>query len=959
MHMYSRAFFLLGAILLSIVITTRAALAVMPPAPSEWYAKRLKTAAPAGIPIDMPQLSPAMQHNLDAANTARPRNIDKILVILVDFSDNPADQGSHPPSAYENLLFSDALYPTGSMYDFYKDDSYGLYLISGVVTAWITAPHPYAYYADIGGMGPYPKNSEGLLEDCVHQLDPIIDFSQFDTDGDGVADGIIMVHAGPGAEEGASHAIWSHSGAYTVATNDGVTTGRYACVPESFMDGSLIAIGVFCHEYGHMLGLPDLYGGISEGAGIYCLMAGGSWGALPGNPERPTQMCAEMKYRMGWLAPTDVTGNEPALVVPPAETNPVCYRITNPAYPDEYFLLENRSKLGFDSLMRGEGGLLIWHIDRNGVQGDTIRPYVYLEQADGSSDLEKKYAGSNRDKRTNRGDAGDFFPGGANNHVFDFASKPGSICFDGIHALLTLKDITFAQDTVRAALYTNPDIALFRMLSNKICDTVESSLISNRNLDADSGETVDLVVKLACTGKSVGSLTGTVSTGDPRVAIVRATTDFGPAASNSYAENNAVPFRITVLSPSNYPSAQFHLELTADGSNIGIDFSVNLNRQKILLVVDNNGSNWSDNLISISRQAGASYDIYNVAEKGSPRYDDLIPYQAVLWTTAAYFGKSTAVPSYDLCLNSAELQALQKYLDHAGRLGLFSQNYLYDLGINSFATDYLYISTAIITTGSTHEIGDPAGYLSGFDGHSKPWSYYDYTNQISPRSGARAILHNETSGGFTTAISYPNGAPVMGSFATTYCAFGLERFDSTSLDQFLTGWTAWILTNINVDVPLPITPKDGMLVTIPQPEFKWTASAGVSQYHIQLATDTSFSTPLKDTIVAGTSVVFPGNLPEQPYYWRVGAKPASNPETPYSPLAPFTIAAPYVCGDANGDRKINVADAVYLINYVFKHGTAPVPIQAGDANADGKVNVADVVYLINRIFKAGPPPLCP
>ncbi len=64
----------------------------------------------------------------------------------------------------------------------------------------------------------------------------------------------------------------------------------------------------------------------------------------------------------------------------------------------------------------------------------------------------------------------------------------------------------------------------------------------------------------------------------------------------------------------------------------------------------------------------------------------------------------------------------------------------------------------------------------------------------------------------------------------------------------------------------------------------------------------------------------------------------------------------YVCGDANGDGDVNVADAVFLINYVFKSGPAPDPLCSGDANNDGETNIADAVYLIGYVFKAGPGP---
>jgi len=73
----------------------------------------------------------------------------------------------------------------------------------------------------------------------------------------------------------------------------------------------------------------------------------------------------------------------------------------------------------------------------------------------------------------------------------------------------------------------------------------------------------------------------------------------------------------------------------------------------------------------------------------------------------------------------------------------------------------------------------------------------------------------------------------------------------------------------------------------------------------------------------------------------------------------LTIVRPYMCGDANGDETINVADAVYMISYVFSGGPAPEPLEAGDANCDGTENIADAVYIVAHIFGGGPPPCCP
>ena len=107
--------------------------------------------------------------------------------------------------------------------------------------------------------------------------------------------------------------------------------------------------------------------------------------------------------------------------------------------------------------------------------------------------------------------------------------------------------------------------------------------------------------------------------------------------------------------------------------------------------------------------------------------------------------------------------------------------------------------------------------------------------------------------------------------------------------------------------------------------------------------------------------IFGNDFADGDYFWRVNAAPINGPTTAYSPRADFVVYAPlvYVCGDANGDDQVNVGDAVYLINYIFKGGPAPDPECVGDANGDDQVNVGDAVYLINYVFKGGSPPVEP
>ncbi|MGB2803712.1 MAG: C25 family cysteine peptidase [Candidatus Zixiibacteriota bacterium] len=71
----------------------------------------------------------------------------------------------------------------------------------------------------------------------------------------------------------------------------------------------------------------------------------------------------------------------------------------------------------------------------------------------------------------------------------------------------------------------------------------------------------------------------------------------------------------------------------------------------------------------------------------------------------------------------------------------------------------------------------------------------------------------------------------------------------------------------------------------------------------------------------------------------------------------LTVAR-YVRGDCNDDDVIDIGDAIYLINYLYKSGPAPDPPQAGDVNCDSGCELADVVFLVNYLFKSGPPPDC-
>jgi hypothetical protein len=160
-------------------------------------------------------------------------------------------------------------------------------------------------------------------------------------------------------------------------------------------------------------------------------------------------------------------------------------------------------------------------------------------------------------------------------------------------------------------------------------------------------------------------------------------------------------------------------------------------------------------------------------------------------------------------------------------------------------------------------------------------------------------------------------------------------------------------------------------MNVSQPVFMdWSDVETAVQYELLVYDEGDLGTPVVNISTASSSYTATTLEDGTTYLWMLrtqnscGLGPWSyeidDPPIPWE----FTTAQDDVaiCGDANGDNQVNVGDAVYVINYVFKGGPAPNPLCAGDANGDGQVNVGDAVYLISYVFKGGPPPVndcCP
>ncbi|MGB7062052.1 MAG: M6 family metalloprotease domain-containing protein [Candidatus Zixiibacteriota bacterium] len=390
-----------------------------------------------------------------------------VLVLLVDFSDNPSGVNV---SFFDTLMFENQF---GCVRHYYQQVSYGTLDIVTVnlpsVTGWQTAPQTYAYYVDGQyGLGAYPTNCQKLVEDLVDLTDPLVDFSQYDNDSDGYVDALVVVHTGSGAElTGDTNDVWSHKWGVTWSWSssnlkDGVQVWDYSMQPEYWLNPYDMTCGVYCHELGHVFGLPDLYDTdyTSYGVGDWSLMAGGSWnGWLGDSPAHPDAWCMT---RLGYVTASVVASNTTGAQVPAIENSPTAYKLWTSGSPaDEYFLVSNRQRTGYDSALPYDG-LLIWHVDESisdyGANDDEWYPghtayghyKVALEQSDGLWQLEKTVpfgfvTYSN-----------DPFPGSLDRRTFDDSSLPNSKSYADVGTHVSVVNVSNSGDTMTCDFYVSP-----------------------------------------------------------------------------------------------------------------------------------------------------------------------------------------------------------------------------------------------------------------------------------------------------------------------------------------------------------------------------------------------------------------------------------------------------------------------------------------------------------------------
>ena len=260
---------------------------------------------------------------------------------------------------------------TGSARDYFRTSSNGVFEPNFVVVGPYDLSQSMSYYGKDEGSRIDVKAGNLIVDACT-AADVDVDFTEYDTNGDGFIDNVFVYYAGYNQAEGAGdNTVWPHRSAIMSEIYfDGVRIYDYACTSEfrSNKGGVMCGIGTFCHEFGHVLSLPDLYATNNESHATM-----GSWdimdhGSYNNNGRTPPTYSAYERFYLGWLTPTKLSAGKYNLE--PITVSNMAYLVAsemhnldakNPS-PKEFFLVENRHK-DFEHDGVQANGLLITHVD--------------------------------------------------------------------------------------------------------------------------------------------------------------------------------------------------------------------------------------------------------------------------------------------------------------------------------------------------------------------------------------------------------------------------------------------------------------------------------------------------------------------------------------------------------------------------------------------------------------------
>ena len=486
------------------------------------------------------------------------------IILLVQFSDVKF-KSSNPQKLYTDFMnkegFSEFAH-NGSVRDYYIHNSMGKFTPTYDVYGPITVP---------GSRESYGKNqtgNKGAKKAIQEALDTLvkrggIDFSMYDKDKDGFVDFVFMIFAGVGAaNSGNKDAIWPHAGSIGnignpkkgVKLTDDIYMNRYACANEisgkaykkDSTTSTIEGIGTVVHEFGHVLGLPDLYDtkktNPRKPLGSWDIMASGNYNC-PSNSYN-TQCCspplfsAFERMSLGWFTPTEL--NDTGSVKLDKLDDNIAFSVTNPKNPNEMFLLEYRTKKNWD---RGQksSGMLIWHIDysdsvwkKGGINSDSNHIYVNIIEAVPETSTSAATT--------------DPFPGSGK--VTDFNKF---IFWNGDDMKIALSNITESPDTNYVTFTVDMTIKSSSSMSSSSSVSSSSAAVSSSSvLSSSAAYSSSSALSSSATSSSSSVLSSSATSSSSSIFSSSATLSSSSNTSSSSALSSSSE---TVLSSSIAPSS--------------------------------------------------------------------------------------------------------------------------------------------------------------------------------------------------------------------------------------------------------------------------------------------------------------------------------------------------------------------------------------------------------------------
>lgn len=355
----------------------------------------------------------------------------KGLVILVNFKDKKFSSTS-TRQAFDDMMNKEGYAENGnggSVHDYFYAQSYGKFDLTFDVVGPVTVSKNMAAY---GGNDTWGNDTDpaGMVYEACKLADSQVNFADYDWNGDGEVDQVYLIYAGYSEAAGAEdNTIWPHewtlySGGYNLVL-DGVRINTYGCSSELYgtsgtrMDG----VGTPCHEFSHCLGLPDFY----DTSGTYNNYGMNFWsimdiGCYAGDGFVPVGYTSYERMVSGWLEPTVLT--EPTTVegMKALTESPEAYIIYNDAHKDEYYMLENRQKTGWDAQAPGHG-MIVTHVnyEASAWRNNTVNSRYNKEGC-------AVVPADNRKTMASR--AGDPYPGTSRNTELTDDSKPAATLYN-------------------------------------------------------------------------------------------------------------------------------------------------------------------------------------------------------------------------------------------------------------------------------------------------------------------------------------------------------------------------------------------------------------------------------------------------------------------------------------------------------------------------------------------------